>query len=189
MPAANAVFLVLSVLWVGSEFWFGRKRAADRGRAHDHGSLRLLHVAIWGSIIAAVWMAQKGLGRFDAGLRPLLFWIGCVTMLAGMVFRWWAIRVLAKYFTVDVTIRDDHRLVRSGPYRVLRHPSYTGALATFYGFGLALGSAWSLLLIVVVVTSAFLWRIRIEERALTSAFPQDYPAYARTTKRLVPFLW
>lgn len=189
MIRPDMLFLVLTAAWVASEFWIGRRRAADRGKAHDRGSLRILHVAIWGSVLAAVWLSRTGIGRFDERLLMPLFRAGCGLMVAGMLFRWWAVRVLDRYFTVDVAIRDDHQLIRSGPYRLLRHPSYTGSLATFYGFGLALGSLWSLLLIVVVVTAAFLWRIRVEERALTSAFPQDYPAYARDTKRLIPFVW
>ena len=189
MIRPDTLFLALSVIWVASEIWFGRKRAADGGKAHDRGSLHVLHVAIWGSIFVAVWLSRKGFGRFDDGLIVPLFRIGCGLMIAGMLFRWWAVRVLDRYFTVDVAIREDHQLIRSGPYRVLRHPSYTGSLATFYGFALALGSVWSLALIAVVVTAAFLWRIRVEERALVSAFPQDYPAYARETKRLIPFVW
>jgi len=189
MLRADTLFLALSAIWVASEFWIGRKRAQDHGKAHDRGSLRVLHVAIWGSILAAVWLSRSGIGRFDDGLRVPLFRIGCALMVAGMAFRWWAVRVLANYFTVDVAIREDHQLIRSGPYRLLRHPSYTGSLTTFYGFALALGSVWSFALIAVVVTAAFLWRIRVEERALVSAFPQDYPAYARETKRLIPFVW
>jgi protein-S-isoprenylcysteine O-methyltransferase len=189
MIRPDTAFLALSAIWVASEIWIGRKRAADGGKAHDRGSLQILHVAIWGSIFVAVWMSRTGLGLFDAHLLMPLFRIGCAMMIAGMGFRWWAVRVLDRYFTIDVGIREDHRLIRSGPYRLLRHPSYTGSLLTFYGFALALGSLWSLALIVVVVTAAFLWRIRVEERALTSAFPRDYPAYARETKRLIPFVW
>ena len=189
MIRPDTLFIALAAIWIASEFRIGRKRAADHGKAHDRGSLHILHVAIWGSIFIAVWLSRSGIGRFDEHLRVPLLWAGCALMAAGMAFRWWAVRVLASYFTVDVGIRDDHKLIRSGPYRLLRHPSYTGSLATFYGFGLALGSIWSLLLIVVVVTAAFLWRIRIEERALTTAFPQDYPAYARETRRLIPFVW
>lgn len=189
MIRPDTLFLALAATWVASEFWIGRKRAHDGGKAHDRGSLKLLHVAIWGSIALAVWMSRAGIGRFDERFAMPLFRAGCALMVAGMLFRWWAVRVLDRFFTVDVAIRDDHQLIRTGPYRVLRHPSYTGSLATFYGFALALGSAWSLALVVVVVTAAFLWRIRVEERALMSAFPQDYPAYARDTKRLVPFVW
>jgi protein-S-isoprenylcysteine O-methyltransferase len=189
MIRPDALFLALGATWVASEIWIGRKRAQDGGKAHDRGSLKILHVAIWGSILLAVWLSRKSIGRFDEASIAPLFWTGCALMVAGMAFRWWAVRVLAGYFTVDVAIREDHKLIRSGPYRLLRHPSYTGSLATFYGFALALGSIWSLALIVVVVTAAFLWRIRVEERALVSAFPRDYPAYARETKRLIPFVW
>jgi len=115
--------------------------------------------------------------------------LGLAMMVAGLLFRWWAIRVLAQYFTVDVSIRDDHRIVRDGPYRWLRHPSYTGALATFYGFALCLGDLVAMLVIVVPVTLAFLHRMRIEEAVLAAAFPVDYPAYAGETKRLLPGIW
>lgn len=189
MIRPDMLFLAATSIWVASEFWIGRKRAPDGGKAHDRGSLRLLHIVIWGSVLLAVWLSRAGLGRFDARFLAPLFWLGLAMMVAGMLFRWWAVRVLSRYFTVDVAIRDDHQLIRNGPYRLLRHPSYTGSLATFYGFALALGSAWSLLLIVLAVTAAFLRRIRVEERALTSAFPLDYPAYARETKRLIPLVW
>ena len=156
MIRPDTAFLALSAIWVASEIWIGRKRAADGGKAHDHGSLQVLHVAIWGSIFVAVWLSRKGFGRFDDGLVMPLFWTGCALMVAGMAFRWWAVRVLDRYFTVDVAIREDHKLIRSGPYRLLRHPSYTGSLATFYGFALALGSIWSLALIAVARPSRLL---------------------------------
>ena len=110
-------------------------------------------------------------------------------MAAGLLLRAWAIRVLARQFTVDVSVRPDHELVRRGPYRLVRHPSYTGALLTFLGFALALGSWASLAAVMVPVVLAFLRRIRIEERVLAEAFPEAYPAYARTTWRLVPYVW
>ena len=120
--------------------------------------------------------------------QPLLF-AGCALMAIGMPLRWWSVRTLAQFFTIDVAIREGHRLIRSGPYRLLRHPSYTGALMTYWGFALALGNWPALVVVIVPVTAAFLWRMRIEERVLADAFPADYPAYARETKRLIPFLW
>ncbi len=187
MTSRHIVLVALVALWIGSELVYGRKRAVDRTR--DRGTLLLLHLAIYAAIGAAVWLSLRGIGRIEATWRMPLFWAGSGLMLAGIAFRAWSVRVLDRYFTVDVAIGPDHKLIRSGPYAVLRHPSYTGALATFYGFALALGSVWSLVVVAIVVTAAFLWRIRVEEAVLRGAFPDDYAAYARETKRLIPFVW
>lgn len=185
---AGHLFNALCLIWAASEFWIGwRRRSADRSR--DAGTLLILLLTIYACIGLAVWVAFTGLGRFPLELRIPLFWTGMAMMAAGMLFRWWSVRALAQYFTVDVAIHPDHRLIRKGPYRLLRHPSYTGALTTFYGFALALGNGWSLLVVVIPVTIAFLWRIRIEERVLAQAFPEQYAAYARETKRLIPYVW
>lgn len=190
LPSAQHAFTVLTATWAVSEIWLGlRKRSADASRSRDHGTLRLLLVTIYACLFLAVWLSYKGWWRFPASLATPLLWLGLAMMAFGLVFRWWSIRVLAQYFTVDVSVRDDHELIRKGPYRWLRHPSYTGALMTFYGFALALGNVASLLAILVPVTLAFLWRMRIEERVLAEAFPVAYPQYIRETKRLIPFLW
>ena len=187
---ASKLFPALCLVWLASELWLGwRRRSSDAARTRDSGTLRLLLITIYVCVALAVWFSYTGRMRFPAEARVPLLWTGMILMVAGMLFRGWAVRVLADFFTVDVTIRNDHRLIRNGPYRWLRHPSYTGALTTFFGFALALGNYGSLLLIALPVTAAFLWRIRIEERVLAEAFPQQYPAYARETKRLIPFVW
>ena len=189
-PGAQHAFTALTAIWAISEIWLGlRKRSADASRSRDHGTLRLLLVTIYACVFLAIWLSYTGWWRFPPTIATPLLWLGLAMMALGLVFRWWAIRVLAQYFTVDVNVRDDHELIRKGPYRWLRHPSYTGALMTFYGFALALGNIASLLAILVPVTLAFLWRMRIEERVLAEAFPIAYPQYIRDTKRLVPFVW
>lgn len=190
LPCAQHVFTALTAIWAVSEVWLGlRKRSADASRSRDHGTLRLLLFTIYACIFVAIWLSHAGVWRFPASIARPLLWLGLTMMAFGLVFRWWSIRVLAQYFTVDVNVRDDHELIRKGPYRWLRHPSYTGALMTFYGFALALGNVASLLAILLPVTLAFLWRMRIEERVLAEAFPTAYPQYIRETKRLIPFLW
>lgn len=185
---AGKLFVALTTIWAASELWLGwSRRSGDRSRSHDSGTLRMLLVTIYLCIGIAVWLASRAEGHFGAARLPL-FWTGLLLMAAGMLLRFWSIRVLANFFTVDVTIREGHELIRHGPYRLLRHPSYTGALMTFLGFGLALGNLWSLLVVMVLVT-AFLWRMRIEERVLADAFPNQYPEYARQTKQLIPFIW
>ena len=184
------LFYALSAIWAGSEFWLAhRRRSGDPSRRRDRGTLVLLQTTIYACIALAIWLAHIGAWTFPPAWRGPLLWLGLASMVAGLLFRGWAIRVLAQFFTVDVAIRNDHRIVRDGPYRWLRHPSYTGALATFYGFALAFGNWASLLVIVVPVTLVFLRRIRVEEQALSEAFPRDYPQYMRETRRLLPFIW
>jgi protein-S-isoprenylcysteine O-methyltransferase len=186
----DKLFPALCLVWAISETWIGwRRHSNDVMRTRDAGTLRLLLVTIYASIALAVWLGSLGVMRFPIHLRVPLSWLGIAMMLVGLPFRWWAIRVLSRYFTVDVTIRPDHQLIRSGPYRWLRHPSYTGALLTFYGFSLGFGNWLSLLAVVLPVTLVFLWRIHVEERVLTKAFPDQYPAYARDSRRLIPYVW
>src|SRR3546814_13025802 len=102
--------------------------------------------------------------------------------------RWWSSRVLARHFTVDVTIHPDHELVRRGPYRLLRHPSYTGLLMTFLGFALGLGN-WLSLAAMPPGALALLSLMQDEERVLAAAFGAHYAAYARETRRLISVGW
>jgi protein-S-isoprenylcysteine O-methyltransferase len=186
----DRLFFALCILWPLSELWIGaRHRSGKRNEVRDQGTLRVLLLTIYLCIALAVWLAYcRPWTMPDTWQQPLLI-AGCALMLLGMPLRWWSVRTLAQFFTIDVAIREGHRLIRGGPYRLLRHPSYTGALMTFWGFGLALGHWSSLLVLIVPVTAAFLWRIRIEERVLADAFPAEYPAYARETRRLIPYLW
>ncbi len=184
------LFTALCVLWPLSEFWIGaRHRSGKRSEVRDQGTLRLLLLTVYACIGIAVWLSYRDLWAMPATWQRPLAIAGCALMATGMPLRWWSVRTLAQFFTIDVAIREGHRIIRSGPYRLLRHPSYTGALMTFWGFGLALGHWSSLLVVALPITAALLWRIRIEERVLADAFPVDYPAYARETKRLIPYLW
>ncbi len=185
------LFAALVVVWALSELWLGwKRRSEDRSRMRDRGTLRLLLVTVYVCIGLAVWLSYRPEGHIgNTGIRQPLFWAGLSLMAGGLALRFWAIRVLARFFTIDVNIQPGHELIRHGPYRLLRHPSYTGSLMTFLGFGLALGNVWSLLVVLAPVTVAFLWRMRIEERVLADAFPNQYPEYVRQTKRLIPFVW
>ena len=110
-------------------------------------------------------------------------------VVAGVALRAWAIVTLGRYFRREVTIEPGQRLIRRGPYRVLRHPSYTGLLVSCFGLGLAFGSWVGALAGLAIVLAGLLPRIRVEEQVLAGAFGQEYAAYARETARLVPYVW
>ena len=103
--------------------------------------------------------------------------------------RTWAILTLGRLFKFVVVIQDGHRVVASGPYRLLRHPSYTGGLVAFLGAGIALDSWLSALAIVFIPLLAVLVRIHVEEAKLATALGPEYTRYASRTHRLVPGLW
>jgi protein-S-isoprenylcysteine O-methyltransferase Ste14 len=115
--------------------------------------------------------------------------IGLTVLAAGVALRTWAIVTLGRLFKFVVVIQDDHKVVAAGPYRLLRHPSYTGGLVAFLGAGIALDSWLSILTMVALPLAAILVRIRVEETELAAALGQEYRSYASRTRRLIPGLW
>ena len=112
-------------------------------------------------------------------------WAAFGLMIAGLVLRTWSVLVLGKFFTWNVEVQPDQKLIQSGPYRLIRHPSYTGALLTFLA-GICLLRSWVVAaLSAIALPFAFWRRIRHEERLLGETFP-EYEQYARRTGALTP---
>ena len=122
--------------------------------------------------------------------HPQIFYvIGLILFVLGLIIRWIAIIHLGRFFTVNVAIADDHQLITTGPYRYVRHPSYTGTLLVFLGFGLCMLNIFSLAAVFLPITAAFLWRMHVEEVALKQAFGDRYHTYTATTPRLIPLVY
>ncbi|WP_433040216.1 methyltransferase family protein [Dactylosporangium sp. CS-033363] len=121
--------------------------------------------------------------------RPWALGAGVVVAWTGLLLRWWSFLTLGRYFTVVLKTAAGQPVVDRGPYKVLRHPSYTGLLLAIAGCGLMLGTWAGTLAAVAVITAALSYRIRIEERALTAALGEPYREFARTRARLVPYVW
>ncbi|GIF22446.1 protein-S-isoprenylcysteine O-methyltransferase Ste14 [Actinoplanes tereljensis] len=119
----------------------------------------------------------------------LVFGLGAAVGLAGLLLRWWSFASLGRYFTVVVKTSADQVVVDRGPYRVLRHPSYTGLLLAFAGAGLMWGNWVGAAGSVGLILAALIYRLRIEERALIAALGDPYRAFAATRARLIPYLW
>jgi protein-S-isoprenylcysteine O-methyltransferase len=114
---------------------------------------------------------------------------GLILVSFGLILRIWAIRTLGRFFTSTVRVQSDQIVVETGPYRLLRHPSYTGALLIGIGVGIALWSWIGLLLVAVLALPAYIHRVHAEESALGAGLGQPYLNYCQRTKRLVPFLY
>jgi protein-S-isoprenylcysteine O-methyltransferase len=180
---------MLGAFYALSEFVLAiarRSRSPDRSR--DRNSLAILWIVICVAIICAIFAASLyPTATFPH--RHRLYFVGVCLFVAGLLLRWYSIAHLGRFFTVDVAIARQHTVVDSGPYRLIRHPSYSGALLAFVGIGLCLGNWLSLLIIILPVLGAFLWRIHVEEAALCDALGEKYLAYTRRTKRLIPLVY
>src|SRR5712691_6276932 len=165
------------------------KRSTDSSKAHDQGSLNLIVVLWWIGIAMDFSLSLLLPQAAMSWKRTSLFFVGICLMLLGIVLRWYSAAVLGKYFTFDVAIQSGQNLVEMGPYRYIRHPSYSGALLTLFGFGLALGNGAGLAAGLSCLGFAYAYRIPIEEDALASALGEAYEQYMKRTWRLVPFLF
>jgi protein-S-isoprenylcysteine O-methyltransferase Ste14 len=130
------------------------------------------------------------IGDVRIGALPhWLFYPGLTMFVLGVTFTVWAYRTLGRFFSLEVQTQGDHRVVDSGPYRLLRHPGYAGVLFGFIGLGLAVQSWVSVLLLVFVTTAVLMYRTRIEERFLLAELGDEYVRYMARTKRFLPFIW
>ncbi len=145
----------------------------------------IIIAAMLGGFVAAV-LATK-LHAFDiTPARAVVFYAGLALMVAGLAFRAYAIRQLGRYFIPEVGVQPGQRLIQTGLYRYMRHPSYTGTFITVLGYGLALTNWLSLAIMLSVAGLAYGWRMRVEEAAMVEAFGEEYRQYMRRTKRILP---
>jgi protein-S-isoprenylcysteine O-methyltransferase Ste14 len=164
-----------------------RRSTAAASRA-DRGSMAVLWLVIALSIVLAFYATNTA--RYAAfAVNRIVYIVALVLFGAGLALRWYAIIHLGRFFTVDVAIAEGHRVVDTGPYRFVRHPSYTGVLLAFAGLGLLTGNAISLALFIVPTFAAYLYRIRVEEAALRGGIGEPYIEYSARTARLIPGIY
>lgn len=113
--------------------------------------------------------------------------IGLIVVAIGLAFAVWARLHLGTNWSGEVTIKKDHELVQSGPYRLVRHPIYTGLTLALLGTAVALGE-WRGLLAVIIAAASFWWKLNLEERWMMEIFGDEYRQYQSRTAALIPFL-
>jgi len=185
---ARSVLLVVIALFPISEISlaFVKRSRGRTARSEDRGSMRL----IWLGVVLGI-----GLGIAAELIPAGLPWpsgtirlVALVLLLGGLALRWTAILMLGRFFMVDIAIRSDHILVQKGPYRYVRHPSYTGLLIAFLGLGVCFDNWLSIVGLLVPVTLAVLNRVRKEEGSLLGSLGPPYADYCARTRRFIPGL-
>jgi len=179
------LFLCALGCWAAfSLYWEAAAKNAAPAQRSESKSSRSVHVFLVNVAVILVFAPIRGLGRFVPASTPIMC-AGLAIEAIGLFIAIWARRHLGRHWSGAISIKVEHQLVRSGPYRWLRHPIYTGLLAMYIGPALVTGEI--LALSGVAMTIFAYWRkIRLEEAALDTAFGDDYDAYRRETWSLVP---
>jgi protein-S-isoprenylcysteine O-methyltransferase len=162
----------------------GGKRAGSK----DSGSMRVLLGGMWVTLVIAYPIAFVKAWSFPGNWQLPLFVGGVLMIFVGSLLRRYCWRTLGEYFTGDVRATPDQPVIRSGPYRLVRHPSYTAGMMMFIGIGLALGSWFSLALLTIAAYATYSYRVIVEERVLLDALGEPYAAYMKERKRFIPYI-
>jgi protein-S-isoprenylcysteine O-methyltransferase Ste14 len=185
---AALIFSAVFILWIFGEVIGGviqpfiRGGRSARTRRKDRGSFLLIYVGVVVYFIIAFSFAGDGIAKLPSSV----FYFGVILMVLGIAIRQWAIAVLGRFFSRTLRVQQGQTVVETGPYRYVRHPSYTGTLIFFVGFGLALQSWGAVLALVPIFAVAYGYRIHVEEKLLIAELGEAYMSYARRTKRLIP---
>ena len=186
----SATLHPISYLWAAwALYWLIAARSAKAVARRESLASRLGHlvplsIAV---VLLGVRRVPGWLGTRWVEPSGALEVTGIALVAAGLLFCVWARIVLGGNWSGTVTLKEGHVIVRSGPYRLLRHPIYTGLLVAFAGSAVALGEwrGW----LAVAILAAALWRkLRIEERWLLESFGAEYAAYRQSTWALIPFV-
>lgn len=157
-------------------------------KSHDRYSM---HAILLGGILTFIIpICDYAYGRPKVvKLDQAITIVGLTMIFGGFAFRYWAIRVLGRFFTSKVHIQDDHQLVQDKPYQWLRHPSYTGAWISALGISAFLQSRIGLAFCIFIYFPIYIYRIECEEKALKEIFPKSYPQYQLKTSKMFPYLY
>jgi len=180
------IIIAISILWAGSEIILAVTRRSQSRDIHiDKSSMRIIWITIAAAVNPGILLGLQQTGYFGNG-SPIFPISGIILILCGLLIRWTAVLSLQHHFTVDVSIIKEHRLIKKGIYRYVRHPAYAGSLLSFFGLGLYFANYFTMLIIFIPIFLAFFYRIKVEEKALTDNFGDEYATYCTSTKRLIP---
>lgn len=187
---AAGIFIAACVVWnVPEMIGMVRQMAKVSRKAAavlDHGSMGILIGLQWAGLAFNFLLAWLFPSAAILWQRTALFLLGIICILLGVALRWYAIWTLGRYFTRDVAVSADQQVIQRGPYRVVRHPAYSGTFLTMLGVGLTVTNWASLAALLICVFLGHLYRVRVEEKALMQIIGQPYVEYMQHTRRFIP---
>jgi protein-S-isoprenylcysteine O-methyltransferase Ste14 len=185
---AGTLFWAAQITWWGAEN-YTMLRHRGQGRLSSDPTAFAMAAGLIGGIAVAIFLASAVHGATISGGRAWPVVAGFLIMALGLGLRAWSVLTLGPFFIHSVSVVEGHQVVEHGPYRRLRHPSYTGLLVICAGVGLTLDNWLALAAVMLLPLAAVLIRIRAEEQALGRELGDAYRSYSMRTRRLVPGVW
>jgi protein-S-isoprenylcysteine O-methyltransferase Ste14 len=183
---------LVPVLWIA---WFIYWRIASAGvkaaRRRESPASRAAHIVplVLAALLLWVRTVPDGGVLFRRFLAPTeaAYWTGTLLVALGLAFSVWARLYIGRNWSATVTVKEDHELIRRGPYALVRHPIYSGLLLAFIGSAVVRGE-WRGVLAVLIVIAALWRKLRLEERWMSETFGDQYRDYRKHTAALIPFV-
>lgn len=183
----GACYLILWILWWTVTF-IGRRKGEDT--VYDKGQKMLVIISAIVSIPFLIYIPVWEYSDFEGPIPRdgVLSWAGIILFVSGIIIQSIAMWQLKGFYTVRIGIQPEQKLVTSGLYRFIRHPGYLSYIITIIGIGLSLSSILTLLFVVFIILFLVL-RIKGEEEMLLKEFGDEYKAYMKRTKKIIPFIY
>ena len=189
MKTKLILIFAFSILYGLFELFLRRRQPDKReiSKSGDKGSIWLLTILITLGYWLSFMVAATKMGRIY--YWNTLFLIGSALTLTGLIIRVTSIMQLKQQFTYTVTKIENHELIETGLYKIIRHPGYLGQLIIFLGISTCLSNWLSILLMIIPVLLGYLNRINVEEKFMAEQLGQKYLDYRKRTKRLIPLVY
>ncbi|MBN1533345.1 MAG: isoprenylcysteine carboxylmethyltransferase family protein [Spirochaetes bacterium] len=177
----DAVVIVLYMLWMAYETRVSHHDVTQEKAVSDHGTGVFYALGHGFTILSALWCDPlwRRPGPYHC--------IGLAVFLSGVILRLWSVRTLGRFYSHIVRTIADHRIVDTGPYRLLRHPAYTGMITAHLGITIFYFNCATLLIFSLLLIPSIVVRILVEEKTLMGI--EGYAEFAKARKRILPLLW
>ncbi len=178
-------------MWLGyTAYWWAMSTDVKETKRREPGVSRFVRMVLVLCALALLWLPRVPVAVLNNRFLPTgtwWFWYAAAVTAGGMLFSVWARRHLGKNWSQAVTLKENHELITSGPYALVRHPIYTGLLLAIVGCAVARGE-WRGLIAVALAFGALWQKLKLEEKWMHAQFGESYEAYSRRVSALVPHI-
>ncbi len=187
----DIILYILTTVWFVIELIIKNEKTSSDKKTEGNFYKGLYSISIVTALAGIAWGDIEKYAHIDFLYihSSVVQVVGIILLIAGGIIRLVAIRTLGQYFTINLTIQNDHKLITTGLYHYIRHPAYSGAILSIVGIGIAYTNIISFILIALPYCIFIAIRIKNEEQVMEDYFKEEYIEWKKSTKRIIPFIY